>query len=646
MTHSFVCFFHFFLAAVFIEYAKVAPQAFLPHIEGIAVRVNELWNAAQIRPGERNTITEALLAASMSGPVELQFSLAEWALSPVRTAWSDPEFQSRIATPQAFLSYYVPVSVVSKEESPGGVSIGCQAGRWALYHQVHMIERAVRRMMKTGQNAASAAQHPLAGHMAWAIPTLLKLVMCLNAVHTPAGRDALGAAAGAVEISPQERALYLKRGPPGKRGSVAGLVGADSDGGDYASVGGTTVGSLRGWLRHMREFASHTLGLLPTCVPAALQDPALHAAFAPSLFSYMEALSHQHLRLILRHVTIPYVKSLPPYHMVDWMLPQLALLAPHMQQRLPAAWVGLVQAPLNGVGEDESGATNDEIISERMVRELSQEYAELLRDVAGRVLEDSSSSGGASTTSVTMGAALLGGNATGDGGLGTNQHNNIVSAPLAPGMGKSSKGVAAGPTLLQLLLERESAAGFAAAAAAVQGMQLPDEAAYKFAMFCRALVALAPRDAQLYNYAGSEVLKSAITSLSSEAMSTHQADILGLIRNILSQQLEDPNSHVHSVLQSLPGVTPEKKAEFVRTFHATGSEKQQRDAVKKFLVQACGRGSFAALAEWRPPSTLPAGALRNRGGRAAAAAAGGAVAPGETAAEEVLQGDITRALFA
>ena len=134
-------------------------------------------------------------------------------------------------------------------------------------------------------------------------------------------------------------------------------------------------------------------------------------------------------------------------------------------------------------------------------------------------------------------------------------------------------------------------------------------------------------------------------------MSTHQVDILNLIRNILAQQVADTNSEVHGVLRSLPAVTAETEAALVHAFQATGSEKDQRNMIKKFLLQACGRSSFAALAEWRPPSVLPVGALRNRGGRAAAAAAAGVGASGggnagEAVAEEQLQGDITRALFA
>ena len=64
-------------------------------------------------------------------------------------------------------------------------------------------------------------------------------------------------------------------------------AGEEQDG-DYASVGGTTVGSIRAWLRHSREFLYQTLGLLPSHCPAALGCAPVAAVFPPAVFSYVE----------------------------------------------------------------------------------------------------------------------------------------------------------------------------------------------------------------------------------------------------------------------------------------------------------------------------------------------------------------------
>lgn len=146
---------------------------------------------------------------------------------------------------------------------------------------------------------------------------MLRIVACLHALYTPAGRAAMGPAATALEMAPQERALYLRRGPAGKpavrvrrrrpRRRAASrqpvpwappsaflgpqsavprcarlpacppaplpfvgptraacpclpvLQPADAPDGEtwddgYSSVGGASPAALRAWLRHMREF--------------------------------------------------------------------------------------------------------------------------------------------------------------------------------------------------------------------------------------------------------------------------------------------------------------------------------------------------------------------------------------------------------
>jgi exportin-5 len=578
---------------VLLAYARACPAAFLPHLEALAGRATELWDAGLLRPGERNALSEGLLAASAAGPPAVQTSVVEWALAPVRAAWAAPVWQAALASPQAFIAHYMPVEADPGALGLAGVGVGIQvtgaASRWALYHQVHLLERVVRR--------APGGGAPLAPHMAWALPSLLRLVANMNAAHSPAGRAALGAAAPALEMSPQERASYVRAGPAGRRAPAA--PGADDDSGDYATVGGTTLSSLRAWMRHIREFTHHTIGMLPAAVPAALDLEAARAALAPSVLAFADTLAHHNLRLALRHVTIPHVRTLPARHLEGWALPSLALLAPHMAARLDAAWAGL--APVGPGTEDAAGA-EEEIVREKMVRELTQEYAELLREVAVRPLEDPAAAAAAGAAPPTAAPAR--------------------SAPAARA-----------PTLLQLLLEREPAAGIAAATAAVQGMQRADESGFRFATVCRALVALAPRDAQLYAYVGSEVLRAAVSSLALESMATHQADILGLVRAVLAQQLGDPGSAAHGVLRSLPGMTPEREAAFGAAFLATGSEKEQRNAIKRMLVEACGRGSFAALADWRPPSAPALGAAKPR-----VLHAGSNRHPGSREEEERLQG--------
>jgi hypothetical protein len=137
-----------------------------------------------------------------------------------------------------------------------------------------------------------------------------------------------------------------------------------------------------------------------------------------------------------------------------------------------------------------------------MLRELTQEYATLLKELATRTVLDPAAGGGSSSAAAAAGGAAAA--ASGGGGGG------------ALAAGAAAAGGGGGKTLLEWLLENDPATGFGAVTTAVAGMCWRDEAAYRFAMLARTLVGMAPRDQRLYAYVGGEVLKSAISSLATE----------------------------------------------------------------------------------------------------------------------------------
>lgn len=138
---------------------------------------------------------------------------------------------------------------------------------------------------------------------------------------------------------------------------------------------------------------------------------------------------------------------------------------------------------------EDSASANDEIIRERLLRELTQEYASLLKELATRTV-----GGGNPVAAAAAGAAAAGAAAAAGGGG-------------AGGGGKS---------VLEWLLETDPTTGFQAATTAVAGMCWRDDAAFRFAQLAKTLVGVAPRDQRLYAYVGSEVLKAAISSLATE----------------------------------------------------------------------------------------------------------------------------------
>ena len=141
-----------------------------------------------------------------------------------------------------------------------------------------------------------------------------------------------------------------------------------------------------------------------------------------------QSLGHQHVRMILRHIAIPHIRGCAVRHLAPWVGPALAALVPHIHQRLTAGWAAqshqsgaraqpvpapllLPPPPLRGrsarrtyhsaqwVGQaapsaplravllsccagpstEDSASANEEIIRERLLRELTQEHANFLK---------------------------------------------------------------------------------------------------------------------------------------------------------------------------------------------------------------------------------------------------------------------------
>ena len=566
------------VATVFLDYAIMCQEGFLSLLEEIAGNVSQLYEAGRIRPGERNLLMDGILASAVTGSPQLQETVIDWSLQMTKASWASASVQQAISDPESFVKTYLPTRMEGSDVRVGGAK-----ERYRMNHELHHIERTMRRM------ATDCSRQVLTKHMMWIVPHSLQVLLCISALTTARGRELLGPAVGILDLSQQEKALYLRR-----VGVRLAPVPGDANAGDYSSVGGETVSSARGWLRHCMEYVAHFLGLLTSVVPACLSTiPKLNEA-GSLIYSHVESMDHRILRIFVRHLTIPAVRDCPAEHMAAWVLPSLSILAPHMKVRLATAWQSLNPAALGQDGFPQVSAhgqfsahgapqVNDEdVINDRLVRELSGEYADLLKAVADRQSQ----------------------------------------VPL-----------------LQNFFVADPQGGLALAHAALEGMLRPDESAYRFAFFCKALVQLAPSDAALYQFVGSELLYTAISSLSLEVMACRHSEVLAMIRDIVMQQVDDPQSQVHKVLPMLPGVGPENLAAFFTAMKSTRSDKEQRNQVKLFLLSSGGTGAFTALEKWKPPggaSTVQG--VKKRPARVPKSQA-------EAEADDHLSGEITRHLL-
>lgn len=70
-----------------------------------------------------------------------------------------------------------------------------------------------------------------------------------------------------------------------------------------------------------------------------------------------------------------------------WLLPVLAPLLPHMLARLTSKWSGMTSqsAPNSGraneAHSEDGTAASDEVVEERLIRELTREHLQLLLNV-------------------------------------------------------------------------------------------------------------------------------------------------------------------------------------------------------------------------------------------------------------------------
>ncbi len=86
-----------------------------------------------------------------------------------------------------------------------------------------------------------------------------------------------------------------------------------------------------------------------------------------------------------KHCALPISMALASLHCRNaWLLPVVAPLLPHMLARLSSKWAIMVSQPALGRPSEDGTATNDEVVEERLVRELTREHLQLLLNMADK----------------------------------------------------------------------------------------------------------------------------------------------------------------------------------------------------------------------------------------------------------------------
>jgi len=553
------------LAGNVLGIAKVAGAQLASHLQALSSYIQGLWQRREIRVGERNVLQEALLVAGLNVGPELQAQLIEWLLAPIRDSWRQQRRLQSVSSAEAFLREFaeLPSSGGAAAESP----IGGREARWEVHHEMQMVERAVRRTPPAGQHgsqeppgqmAPADPRHPALPHADWAFTVPLRLLWCMQALWQPQWRAALGPAQAALEMCPAERQVYL--------GQLAGRQAreAGGEGDSEESVAGGSVTAFRMWLKAMRDSVYLLIAMAVEHVPGLFARDSLAEEMGGALTAHIEFMAPRHLRLMLRHSVIPLVRECPRPAWGQWLSRLLPPLLPVLRGRLTAFWGAFSAAGTGAAGgttEDTSRA-QDEVVEERVMRELSREAAVLMQILAGM-----------QTSAKAAGAVL-------------------------PPRQVDQPGAGVQGCILEWLLDAAPPCAEAVVRLSMASMAWPDsDAAHRGMSTCRAVAAMASGRPDLEQVVGSEMLQSAILGLTLDSNTVFQGELITLIREILVQHPAS-SAAARGVLMSLPRVSENELQGFYEAFAKEASEKEQRLLIKRLLVGVGGE-HLKALSEWR-----------------------------------------------
>ncbi|GLI64319.1 hypothetical protein VaNZ11_007546 [Volvox africanus] len=647
------------MANVLLGLARAAPGALVPHLSALVAEISGLWERGLLREGERVLLWEGLLAASSAASPHTQSQLVELIFRPIAEQWSSAEWQAAVASPQAFVEAYMPL-VPSAAAAAGGsgcspMNLGARERRWTLYHQVTLLERALRRTAPAmpsgaaasggsggGAASSSPAEHPFNPHLEWCLPPVARLVACIHALSDPRVRPSLGPLTLVNEMDALERAMRL--------GEDRDAVKA-SEQPEPRCVAGANLQDARYFVRGVRECCYMVLSLATqNCGTAMWRSETLAALLPAAVAGGASTLGDAVVRLLVRHVLSPWAQRCPPGRVGAWIVPLCGVFLPHMHERLSNSWatlqagggadtaleaggsgrssgqpaggpaaagVGGVTSTSGGVGSGASDATSDEVLRDVLLRELTREHLGFLNALATRrPLEDSGAGGGlpagsASTAQVTSAA---GGGGGGGGGVGPGSGGALaVSATalvtLSPRVSTNGSGAVQQECILEVLLRCQPAAAQAGLVTGVAAICWPDtDSAQKAVNFSRSLLALAQSGhSELEGFVIGAVTRSAISSLGMVSTVMVQAQVLELLRSVLVSYLPPNQPHaslLRAVLGELPGLTPQVLDNFTVSFCATQGDKEQRGLIKKLLTAVGGDEIRTLLAA---VSKLPGG---------------------------------------
>ncbi|GKV07383.1 hypothetical protein SLEP1_g19167 [Rubroshorea leprosula] len=546
----------------FIRIAKAADKSILPHMKGIADTMAYLQGGGCLLRSEHNLLGEAFLVMASSAGIQQQQEVLAWLLEPMSQQWILLEWQNN------YLS------------EPLGLVRLCSETTfmWSIFHNVTFFEKALKRSgMKKGslnlQTASSTALHPMASHVSWMLPPLLKLLRAIHSLWSPSVFQILpGEIKAAMTMSDVElSALLGGANPKFSKGVLTFTDGSQIDTSKEGYVDTNEV-DIRNWLRGIRDSGYNVLGLSATIGDAFFKHLDVHSV-AVALMENIQSMEFRHIRQLVHSVLIPLVKHCPPDMWEVWLEKLLYPLFCFCQQALRCSWSSLLHEGRAKVPDNHGILAGSdlkvEVMEEKLLRDLTREICYLLSTVASPGLNT---------------------------GLPTLEHSGHVGRVDISSL--KDLDAFASTCMVSFLLKHKQLA-IPILHMSLEAFTWTDsEAVTKVSSFSTTVVLLAifTNNVELREFVSRDLFTAVIQGLALESNAVISADLVNLCREIFIY-LCDRDPAPRQILLSLPCITPNDLQAFEEALTKTASPKEQKQHMKSLLLLATGNNLKALAAQ-------------------------------------------------
>ncbi|TYI46787.1 hypothetical protein E1A91_D13G128800v1 [Gossypium mustelinum] len=548
----------------FIRIAKAADKSILPHMKGIADMMACLQREGRLLRSEHNLLGEAFLVMASTAGIQQQQEVLAWLLEPLSQQWMQIEWQNN------YLSEPLGLVGLCSE----------RAFMWSLFHTVTFFEKALKRSgTRKGnsnlQNSSTAIStpHPLASHLPWMLPPLLKLLRGIHSLWSPSVFQMLpGEIKSAMSMSDVEQSSLLGGGNPKlSKGALTFVDGSQFDMNKEGYIKPNEA-DIRNWLKGIRDSGYNVLGLSTT-----IGDPFFKCIdidfVALTLIENIQSMEFRHTRLLVHSILIPLIKSCPLDMWEVWLERLLHPLFVHCQQALSCSWSSLLHEGRANVPDNHGILTGSdlkvEVMEEKLLRDLTREICSLLSTIASSGLN-------ASLPSLEHAGHV--------GRVDTSSLKDLDAFASSSMASFLLKHKSLAIPVLQISLEAFS--------------WTDSEAVTKVCAFSAAVVLLAifTNNVDLREYVSRDLFSAVIQGLALESNAVISADLVSLCRDIFIYLCNrDPGPR--KILLSLPCISPSDLHAFEEALTKTASPKEQKQLMKSFLLLATGNNLKALAAQ-------------------------------------------------